>query len=221
MKNSFFDGTALQLIGWTILVSLLTTVTFGFGYPWGMCMMERWKAKHTTVSSARLKFVGTGAEFFWIWIFYAIAPSLLVAAAFGGILILLRPYIENISGGFWLFLVVVAGLVVAYIPFYVRVQVKKWVIKHTEFEDYPTFSYQERQANAGGASPQGTPNSVAQGPEITAEGPMEAALSLGTLFVGVPVAIAGLGFLFFGRFLEGGLLFALGVVLLLVCYFKQ
>lgn len=50
---------------------------------------------------------------------------------------------------------------------------------------------------------------------------MVVVLSLGTLFLGGLVAVAGLAGLFLGRMLEGGLLFALGIVLLLVCYFKQ
>lgn len=73
-----------------------------------------------------------------------------------------------------------------------------------------------RKANIASA-----PVGVARGPEIATEGPMVVMLSLGTLFLGGLVAVAGLAGLFLGRMLEGGLLFALGIVLLLVCYFKQ
>ncbi len=223
MKNSFFDGTALQLIGWTILIGLLTTVTFGIGFPWGLCMMERWKAKHTVVSSARLKFVGTGAELFWIWIFYAIAPGLLAAAAYGLVLILLRPFIEHIPGEVWSLLIVVIGLGVAYYGFFAKVQIQKWMVKHTEFEDYPANWVPVQNANPVEKSfpVVSAPASVAKSPEIVADGTMEAVLSLGTLFAGVPCSIVGLGLIFFNRGLEGAILFVVGIVLLLVSYFKQ
>lgn len=223
MKNSFFDGTALQMIGWAILVALLTTVTFGFWFPWGICMMERWRVKHTVVSSTRLKFVGTGGELFWIWIFYAIAPALLICAAAGFVIFSMHPSFQQPSGEALLLLIVIALLAAVYYPFFVRVQIHKWLVKHTEFEAYPAnWAPAPQTSPAEGASAAASaPVGVARGPEITTEGPMVVVLSLGTLFLGGLVAVAGLAGLFVGRMLEGGLLFALGIVLLLVCYFKQ
>lgn len=223
MKNSFFDGTALQMIGWALLVALLTTVTFGFGFPWGICMMERWRVKHTVVSSARLKFVGTGGELFWIWIFYALAPALLIAAAAGFVIFSLRPSLQQPSGEVLLLLIVVGLLAGAYYPFFVRVQIHKWLVKHTEFEAYPANWAPAPQGKPAEAAPAAAsaPVSAVSGPEITADGPMEAVLSLGTLLTGVPVAIAGLAVVLLGKPLGGFLLFALGIVLLLVCYVKQ
>ncbi len=223
MKNSFFDGTALQLIGWTILIGLLTAVTFGIGTPWGLCMMERWRVKHTVVSSTRLKFVGTGGELFWIWIFYAIAPTLLIGAAGGAIVLLLKPFSQGSSGSVLLLLLISGGLAAAYYPFFVKVQIQKWMVKHTEFEDYPAnwAPKQQTKPSEGEIPTASTSASITTGPEIAADRPMEAVLSLGTLVVGAPVAIAGLALAFAGRLLEGGVLFVIGIVLLLVSYFKQ
>ncbi len=58
--GSYFDGGTLGLIGWSLLASLLTTITLGIAFPWAMCMLERWKAKHTIINGRRLKFTGTG-----------------------------------------------------------------------------------------------------------------------------------------------------------------
>lgn len=223
MKNSFFDGTTLQLIGWTLLVGLLTIVTFGFGAPWGLCMMERWRIKHTVVSSTRLKFVGTGGELFWIWIFYALAPTFLIAAALGAVILVFRPFSGGSSGEALLLLIIIACIVMAFYPSFVKVQIQKWMVTHTEFESYPAnwVPAQQTRPSEGDVTATSIQTSVAKGPEIAAEGLMEAVLSLGTLCVGVPVAIAGLGLVFAGRFLEGGILFGIGIVLLLVSYFKQ
>lgn len=223
MKNSFFNGTTLQLIGWTLLVGLLTIVTFGFGAPWGLCMMERWRVKHTVVSSTRLKFVGTGGELFWIWIFYALAPTFLIAAALGAVIFVFRPFSGGSSGEALLLLIIIACIVMAFYPSFVKVQIQKWMVKHTEFESYPENWAPVQQANPseGEGFPSSTQVGVTRGPEVTADSPMDAVFSLGTLFVGVPVAIVGLGLAFVGRFLEGGILFSIGIVLLFVSYFKQ
>lgn len=67
-QNSYFDGGLLQLIGWQILGGLVTAFTFGICYPWAICMIYRWEAKHTVVSGHRLKFTGTALQLFGNWI---------------------------------------------------------------------------------------------------------------------------------------------------------
>lgn len=59
-KRSYFDGSLLQLIGWRLLGALITVVTLGIAYPWAMCMILRWEAKHTVINGRRLKFTGRG-----------------------------------------------------------------------------------------------------------------------------------------------------------------
>jgi len=66
--KSDFDGGLLQLIGWQLLGALITTVTLGICYPWAMCMVYSWEAKHTTIDGHRLDFDGKGGALFGQWI---------------------------------------------------------------------------------------------------------------------------------------------------------
>lgn len=65
---SFFDGGLLQLIGWNVLGLLITVFTLGICFPWAICMIYRWKARHTVIEGRRLKFKGTAAGLFGMWI---------------------------------------------------------------------------------------------------------------------------------------------------------
>ena len=67
-ERSYFDGGLLQLIGWTILGSLVTMLTLGICYPWALCMQYSWKVKHTVVEGKRLKFNGSAIGLFGSWI---------------------------------------------------------------------------------------------------------------------------------------------------------
>ena len=67
-EKSYFDGGLLQLIGWQILGALVTMFTLGLCYPWAVCMIYRWEAKHTVINGRRLKFNGTAMQLFGNWI---------------------------------------------------------------------------------------------------------------------------------------------------------
>lgn len=67
-NKSYFDGGLLQLIGWTLLGSLVTMVTLGICYPWALCMVYGWKINHTVIEGKRLKFTGTAIGLFGNWI---------------------------------------------------------------------------------------------------------------------------------------------------------
>ena len=67
-EKSYFDGGLLQLIGWQILGGLVTALTLGICYPWAICMIYRWEAKHTVINGRRLKFNGTAMQLFGNWI---------------------------------------------------------------------------------------------------------------------------------------------------------
>jgi uncharacterized membrane protein YjgN (DUF898 family) len=68
-RGSFvFDGGAADFLGTGILAWLLTVFTLGFGYPWALCMFQRWKARHTIIEGRRLAFNGGGGQLFGLWI---------------------------------------------------------------------------------------------------------------------------------------------------------
>ena len=67
-EKSYFVGGLLQLIGWQILGTLVTIFTLGICYPWAICMIYRWEAKHTVINGHRLKFTGTALQLFGSWI---------------------------------------------------------------------------------------------------------------------------------------------------------
>ena len=68
MEKSYFDGGLFQLIGWKILGTLITALTLGICYPWAVCMIYRWEAKHTVIEGKRLKFTGSAIGLFGNWI---------------------------------------------------------------------------------------------------------------------------------------------------------
>ena len=67
-NDSYFDGGLFQLIGWKILGSIVTLITFGICFPWSFCMIYRWEAKHTVIEGKRLFFDGTALQLFGSWI---------------------------------------------------------------------------------------------------------------------------------------------------------
>ncbi len=68
MKDSYFDGGLLQLIGWTVLGSLITVVTLGICLPWSYTMIYNWEVKHTVIDGRRQHFDGTAIGLFGNWI---------------------------------------------------------------------------------------------------------------------------------------------------------
>ena len=50
MKNkSYFDGDIFSYIGYSIICGILIVITIGFGTPWAVCIMLRWKTNHTVI----------------------------------------------------------------------------------------------------------------------------------------------------------------------------
>ena len=60
--ESEFDGKTIQYIGWNILGTLVTAVTFGILYPVGLAWVEGWKTSHRTINGKRLRFDGNGFQ---------------------------------------------------------------------------------------------------------------------------------------------------------------
>ena len=68
MEESYFDGGLLQLIGWKLIGFLITFFTLGICYPWALCLVYSWEAKHTVINGKRLQFNGTAIGLFGNWI---------------------------------------------------------------------------------------------------------------------------------------------------------
>ena len=67
-SESYFDGGLLQLIGWSILGTLVTAFTLGICYPWAITMKYNWEVKHTVINGKRLAFDGKAIQLFGNWI---------------------------------------------------------------------------------------------------------------------------------------------------------
>lgn len=66
--KSYFDGSLLQLIGWRILGTIVSSLTLGICAPWAICMVYAWETKHTVIDGRRLVFDGTPMQLFGNWI---------------------------------------------------------------------------------------------------------------------------------------------------------
>jgi uncharacterized membrane protein YjgN (DUF898 family) len=66
--ESFFDGSMLEQLGYTLLAVFISILTLGIAAPWGICMLYNWETKHTVINGQRLRFDGTGAQLFGNWI---------------------------------------------------------------------------------------------------------------------------------------------------------
>ena len=62
--DSYFDGGLIELIGWRILAILITVITLGICYPWGLCMLYKYETRHTVVNGKRIDFDGTAIGLF-------------------------------------------------------------------------------------------------------------------------------------------------------------
>lgn len=66
--SSKFDGTLLQLIGWSLFAVLVTVFTLGILLPVGVVNLWRWEINHTVIEGRRLHFEGTAMGLFALWI---------------------------------------------------------------------------------------------------------------------------------------------------------
>ena len=67
-KSFVFDGGAATYFGTAIFATLITICTLGIGYPWALCLFQKWKAKHTYIEGRRLRFTGGGFSLIGLWI---------------------------------------------------------------------------------------------------------------------------------------------------------
>lgn len=140
VEESYFDGSMWQLIAWSILAWLLTFISFGFAYPWAICMLQRWEAEHTVVDSHRLVFDGKGGQLFGLWFVLSIIPLGILILAIG----ISRKFIEvEFTGGLVLVLILLIAVALCYV-YFVRIQLKKWFVRHTHFQCKPAYAYPPR-----------------------------------------------------------------------------
>ena len=63
-----FDGGAATYMGTLLLSVIITLLTLGLAYPYGLVLRQRWRAKHTFVNGVQLVFFGKGIGLFGLWI---------------------------------------------------------------------------------------------------------------------------------------------------------
>lgn len=131
MERSHFDGPLLQLIGYRLLFLLITTATFGLGYPWAQCMMWRWEADHTSIETRRLQFTGTGSEFFKPWIILVSVPFLASVAVATTVYAVLKSEIRLTLAVVIIIMISIANFIYG---FYANLEIKRWKIAHTELK---------------------------------------------------------------------------------------
>ena len=61
-QNSMFTGGLAGLIGVNLLSAIISVCTLGLCVPWGVCIKERWIARHTYIDGRQLVFDGTGGQ---------------------------------------------------------------------------------------------------------------------------------------------------------------
>ena len=71
-ENSKFDGTGLELFGYTILASIVCIITCGIAAPWMICKIYKWRISHTVINGKRLTFTGSGGSLLGHWILWEI-----------------------------------------------------------------------------------------------------------------------------------------------------
>ena len=73
--DSCFTGGLLGLIGVNLFCKLLTLISFGILYPFGICYKQRWIAKHTVINRKKIIFDGKAVSLighYLLWWFLCI-----------------------------------------------------------------------------------------------------------------------------------------------------
>ena len=64
MSDSRFTGGLLGLIGTYLLAMIIIMLTLGICFPWAVCIIQSWIAKHTIIDGKQLEFDGKAIELF-------------------------------------------------------------------------------------------------------------------------------------------------------------
>lgn len=71
-ENSKFDGSGIELLGYSILAAIVCAITCGIAAPWMICKIYRWRVSHTVINGKRLIFTGNGGSLLGHWILWEI-----------------------------------------------------------------------------------------------------------------------------------------------------
>lgn len=69
-QASKFDGSGVEALGYLVLGTIICLVTCGFGAPWMICTITKWRLEHTVINGKRLTFTGTGGSLLGHWILW-------------------------------------------------------------------------------------------------------------------------------------------------------
>lgn len=67
-KVSKYDGGVLETAIYSLISSLLISVTCGIATPWALCFLYKFIISHVIIDGRRLSFDGTGTQLFGNWI---------------------------------------------------------------------------------------------------------------------------------------------------------
>ena len=76
LRESKFDGTGFQYMGYQLLGFFMLLFSLGLAYPWVMAMMTKWDTKHQVIGGRRLVFSGSGLGFLGEYLIIAILTFL-------------------------------------------------------------------------------------------------------------------------------------------------
>lgn len=71
-ENSKFDGAGIELLGYSILATIVCGITCGIAAPWMICKIYKWRVCHTVINGKRLTFTGSGGSLLGHWILWVI-----------------------------------------------------------------------------------------------------------------------------------------------------
>lgn len=71
-ENSKFDGSGIELFGYSVLTTIVCLITCGIAAPWMICKTYKWRISHTVINGKRLTFTGSGASLLGHWILWEI-----------------------------------------------------------------------------------------------------------------------------------------------------
>jgi uncharacterized membrane protein YjgN (DUF898 family) len=71
-----FDGGAATYWGTALLALIITVCTLGLAYPWGLCLKQKWIAKHTLIDGRRLRFTAGGTNLIGHWVIWWVLSAL-------------------------------------------------------------------------------------------------------------------------------------------------